>query len=302
MASLLTIPLPIRAMYFDLDGVVVNHPKPGHDRLDYQRLQFLRDRSMEYRHNYYREDAHASQLKHEAIWSSSDPFNLDSTDLSYVVSMMEQDFRPQNATPNLIRRAKDYIAEADRNFKTQELLLPADEHFEHDPNLTGFVRRLAKRYPFTPFFVNSGNSRFLAQRKIREIGLADVFMKGGALPDAPIYGEDILLRSDGIRYIQQNMLPAGDHGADVLFCDRPADPHALWDGGYTKDYYVYFNSAPEASSHKYHGSLLKGLMEAGRVLFVPPDMDSNRRIEILESTFGLERERLHPERIAAMNR
>lgn len=299
------VPIPFRALYFDLDGVLVNKPVSGHNRLDYARLQNLQDWSLAYRQDAYGEDPELTLKKHRSVWKMHDPFNIDSTDLSYVLSLLQKDFRPQLADHRLHTVARELIVRADHEHDTLRAKLPHGERYEHDPQIVEFVHRLYRRYPDVPFLVNSGNSKARAEEKIVGLGLQEVFMREGALPDYPVYGEDMMGRREGIEWIKKNVLQERA-GSEVLFCDRPADPFALRIGWDKNDYYMYFNERPDLSHISYTrptiASALKEADAGGRVCYLPSDMEPAQKVQRLEYALHVDHIAHSPEHLAGMRK
>ncbi len=301
----LNIPKPYRALYFDLDGVLVDHPAEGHNRLDYQRVKTLRDLALARRYGIYGESYEKSRAGHEAAWSTKDPYNVASTDLSFVLSILQKQFRTGLADHRLHTLARGIIKETDEKYRLRAQQLPHGETYEHEPKLIDFVRRFHTRYPDVPLLVNSGNSKKMAREKILALGLHNEFMKNGDLPDYPIYGEDVMERGEAVRWIRENLL-TGRTGSEVLFCDRPADPFALRLGWENNDYYVYFNNRPDFTLPEYNRpTIWAALKEADnerRVLYLPPGESPSKNVGRLDHAFHIERAGHPPENLPGLRK
>lgn len=299
------IPFPIKAVFFDLDGVIVEHPAEGHNRLDYQRLKFLEKICLESSSRWNDIPLIKAEDKLRSYWSSRDPLNILSTDFSFALAMISNNYDLNyKGTLDEIKRAKTLIYEADMEYKRLQYLLPDLENYEHNPELVKLTEEVKRQNPEAGFFPNSGNSKELTWAKTHATGLHKVLTMDKLPDNPPIFGEDIHKRSDGVDWILKNAdIPRGK-GAVLLLSDRLADAAALKNiPGYDEDYHIFFGDNPfinpseevRRASNSLLSFPLASANREGRVLFVPPNLKSEEKIGLVGGFLSVNKPRLHPE-------
>lgn len=307
------IKLPIKFILLDFDGVLIDPPKDGHERIDFLRIEDIKELAIGYRRVRTFEPIEEINKWIKDHWSSLNPTNELSMDLSYALTIMLEDTKLSKVTDAQIKSAQEIIKTADLLFKTRKQRKTELEYYEHSDEIINMVRRIKKQYPGIGIFPNTGASKYLATEKATAVGFMDIFTMDKLPQDPPIFGDTCLKRADAVKYIKNKAQDIPEEGSVVLFSDRLGDAMALEPFTSPNDeYHVFFGGDPferqldflRQISYGYDNTNtyipLKSARDRGHVLFLPPELSITQKVEKLEYFFSI-REGHQPETLLRRN-
>lgn len=186
LTQLNPITLPIKAILLDLDGVLVKHPEPGHNRFDYQWLRYFEDLCIEY-HNYLASDREKARQWLIENYNILNERNEASADKSYGLAIMTKSLNPSMiATREQIQSVKEFITMSDAHYShLVQKNGNKDDRYEHDEELIRVLKDIKEQNPGIGIFANSGNDRFKTLKKAQSIGLDSILTNDLLDPTPP---------------------------------------------------------------------------------------------------------------------
>ena len=197
-----------------------------------------------------------------------------------------------NEIKSLIPIAKKIIKESTDYYL--ELAEKQKIKYETNPGIVELLRQIKKELNI-PFRIVSGNPKLVAEDKLRRAGVLDLFLdKKGELPDLPIYGEDVMSRSESIDLIDLELFKANPSldsptPKHLYLVDRESDLNTAYYSSVNNDVsFILFGKNPLKTTFKYQGfdhaplavGYLQKFITSDRILFMPKGLKTPHDIEM----------------------